>query len=172
MEQVSVVGLDLTKSVFQVHGINAQGEAVLRRGLTRAQLMKLFEKLPPCLVGMESCASVHHWARELTALGHEVKLMPPQYVKPYVKRGKNDAADAQAICEPVTRPTMRFVGAKSPDQHATMMLHRVVCSRASGAVAQYRQYRQQPHADLHDLRAAPSPAWQGAGNSGGGHSRR
>jgi len=125
MEQVSVVGLDLAKSVFQVHGVNAQGEAVLRRRVTRCQLLKLFEKLPPCLVGMEACASSHHWARELFALGHEVKLMPAQYVKPYVKRGKNDAADAEAICEAVTRPTMRFVGVKSPDQQATMMLHRV-----------------------------------------------
>lgn len=125
MEQVSVVGVDLAKSVFQVHGVNARGEAVLRRRLTRGQLLKLFGKLPPCLVGMEACASAHHWARELTALGHEVKLMPPQYVKPYVKRGKNDAADAEAICEAVTRPTMRFVGTKSPDQQATMLLHRV-----------------------------------------------
>jgi transposase len=125
MEQVSVVGLDLAKSVFQVHGVNAQGEAVLRRRLTRSQLLKLFEKLPPCLVGMEACASAHHWARELAALGHEVKLMPAQYVKPYVKRCKNDAADAEAICEAVTRPTMRFVGVKSPEQQATMMLHRV-----------------------------------------------
>ena len=125
MDQVSVVGLDLAKSVFQVHGVNAQGEVVLRRRLTRGQLLKLFEKLPPCLVGMEACASAHHWARELAALGHEVKLMPAQYVKPYVKRGKNDAADAEAICEAVTRPTMRFVGVKSPDQQATMMIHRV-----------------------------------------------
>lgn len=125
MDQVSVVGLDLAKSVFQVHGVNAQGEVVLRRRLTRGQLLKLFEKLPPCLVGMEACASAHHWARELAGLGHEVKLMPAQYVKPYVKRGKNDAADAEAICEAVTRPTMRFVGVKSPDQQATMMLHRV-----------------------------------------------
>ena len=125
MDQVSVVGLDLAKSVFQVHGVNAQGEVVLRRRLTRGQLLKLFEKLPPCLVGMEACASAHHWARELAGLGHEVKLMPAQYVKPYVKRGKNDAADAEAICEAVTRPTMRFVGVKSPDQQATMILHRV-----------------------------------------------
>ena len=125
MDQVSVVGLDLAKSVFQVHGVNAQGEVVLRRRLTRGQLLKLFEKLPSCLIGMEACASAHHWARELAALGHEVKLMPAQYVKPYVKRGKNDAADAEAICEAVTRPTMRFVGVKSPDQQATMMLHRV-----------------------------------------------
>ncbi|WAC25228.1 IS110 family transposase [Blastomonas sp. SL216] len=125
MEQVSVVGLDLAKSVFQVHDVNAQGVAVLRRRLTQGQLLKLLENLPPCLVGMEASASAHHWARELTLLGHEVKLMPPQYVKPYVKRGKNHAADAEAICEAVTRPTMRFVGAKSPDQQATMMLHRV-----------------------------------------------
>jgi len=125
MDQVSVVGLDLAKSVFQVHGVNAQGEVVLRRRLTRGQLLKLFEKLPPCLIGMEACASAHHWARELAGLGHEVKLMPAQYVKPYVKRGKNDAADAEAICEAVTRPTMRFVGVKSPDQQATMILHRV-----------------------------------------------
>ncbi len=125
MDKVSVVGLDLAKSVFQVHGVNAQGEVVLLRRLTRGQLLKLFEKLPPCLIGMEACASAHHWARELAALGHEVKLMPAQYVKPYVKRGKNDAADAEAICEAVTRPTMRFVGVKSPYQQATMMLHRV-----------------------------------------------
>ena len=125
MDQVSVIWLDLAKSVFQVHGVNAQGEVVLRRRLTRGQLLKLFEKLPSCLIGMEACASAHHWARELAALGHEVKLMPAQYVKPYVKRGKNDAADAEAICEAVTRPTMRFVGVKSPDQQATMILHRV-----------------------------------------------
>ena len=125
MDQVSVVGLDLAKSVFQVHGVNAQGEVVLRRRLTRGQLLKLFEKLPSCLIGMEACSGAHHWARELAGLGHEVKLMPAQYVKPYVKRGKNDAADAEAICEAVTRPTMRFVGVKSPDQQATMILHRV-----------------------------------------------
>lgn len=96
-----------------------------RRKLSRRQLLTLFKKLPPCLVGMEACASAHHWARELEALGHEVKLMPAQYAKPYVKRGKNDAANAEAICEAVTRPTMRFVGAESLDQQATMMLHRV-----------------------------------------------
>ena len=124
MEQVSVVGLDLAKSVFQVHGVNAQGEAVLRRKLSRGQLLKLFEKLPPCLIGMEACASAHHWARELAALGHEVKLMPPQYVKPYVKRGKNDAADAEAICEAVTRQTMRFVPIKSREQQAALSIHR------------------------------------------------
>lgn len=125
MSEVTVIGLDLAKSVFQVHGVDAQGQVVLRRRLTRRQVLKLFEKLPACLVGMEACASSHHWARELTVLGHEVKLMPAQYVKPYVKRGKNDAADAEAICEAVTRPTMRFVGIKTPDQQAAMMLHKV-----------------------------------------------
>ena len=125
MGNVTTVGLDLAKSVFQVHGVDASGVAVLRQRLTRARLLKFFAKLPPCLVGMEACASSHHWARELIALGHQVKLMPAQYVKPYVKRGKNDAADAEAICEAVTRPTMRFVGIKTPEQQSAMMLHRV-----------------------------------------------
>jgi transposase len=125
MGNVTTIGLDIAKSVFQVHGVDAAGAAVLRQRLTRARLLKVFAKLPPCLVGMEACASSHHWARELIALGHEVKLMPAQYVKPYVKRGKNDAADAEAICEAVTRPTMRFVGIKTPEQQSAMMLHRV-----------------------------------------------
>jgi transposase len=111
--------------VFQVHGVDESGGAVLRQRLTRGRLLKFFAKLPPCLVGMEACASSHFWARELIALGHQVKLMPAQYVKPYVKRGKNDAADAEAICEAVTRPTMRFVGIKTPEQQSAMMLHRV-----------------------------------------------
>ncbi len=125
MSEVAVIGLDLAKSVFQVHGIDVQGQVVLRRRLSRGQVLKLFEKLPASVVGMEACASSHYWARELSALGHEVKLMPAQYVKPYVKRGKNDAADSEAICEAVTRPTMRFVGIKTPDQQAAMMLHKV-----------------------------------------------
>ena len=125
MGNVTTIGLDLAKSVFQVHGIDAAGATILRQRLARARLLTFFAKLPPCLVGMEACASSHHWARELIALGHEVKLMPAQYVKPYVKRGKNDAADAEAICEAVTRPTMRFVGIKTPDQQSAMMLHRV-----------------------------------------------
>lgn len=125
MGNVRVIGLDLAKNVFQVHGIDADGAIVLRQRLTRARIHKLFGKLPPCLVGIEACATSHYWARELLALGHEVKLMPAQYVKPYVKRGKNDAADAEAICEAVTRPTMRFVGIKSPEQQSAMMLHRV-----------------------------------------------
>lgn len=122
---VTTIGLDLAKSVFQVHGVDETGAAVLRRRLTRRRLLDFFARLPPCLIGMEACASAHHWARELSALGHQVKLMPAQYVKAYVKRGKNDAADAEAICEAVTRPTMRFVGIKQPEQQTAMMLHRV-----------------------------------------------
>lgn len=125
MGQVVTIGLDLAKSVFQVHGVDAAGEVVVRRKIRRSQLRQFFAKQPLCLVGMEACASSHHWAPELTALGHVVKLMPAQYVKPYVKRGKNDAADAEAICEAVTRPTMRFVAIKSPAQQSAMMLHRV-----------------------------------------------
>jgi len=125
MGQVVTIGLDLAKSVFQVHGVDAAGAVIVRRKLRRAQLLAFFARLPACLVGVEACASAHHWARELTALGHDVKLMPAQYVKPYVKRGKNDAADAEAICEAVTRPTMRFVAIKNPEQQCAMMLHRV-----------------------------------------------
>jgi len=125
MSDIRVVGLDIAKSVFQLHGVDAGGATVLQKRLTRGRLLAFFAKLPPCLIGIEACASSHFWARELTSLGHEVKLMPAQYVKPYVKRGKNDAADAEAICEAVTRPTMRFVGIKSPEQQSAMMLHRV-----------------------------------------------
>jgi transposase len=125
MKQVTTIGLDIAKSVFQIHGVDATGKVVLRKKLTRSRMLEFFGKLPKCLVGIEACASSHYWARELIALGHEVKLMPAQYVKPYVKRGKNDAADAEAICEAVTRPTMRFVGVKTPEQQSIMMLHRV-----------------------------------------------
>ena len=125
MGEVITVGLDIAKSVFQVHGIDAAGEVIVRRRLRRARVLPFFEKLPPCVVGIEACNTSHHWARELIALGHDVRLMPAQYVKPYVKRGKNDAADAEAICEAVTRPTMRFVAVKSPEQQSVMMLHRV-----------------------------------------------
>jgi transposase len=123
MNQVTTIGLDIAKSIFQVHGVDAAGRSVLRQRLSRRRVLEFFGKLPRCLVGLEACASSHYWARELMALGHEVKLMPAQYVKPYVKRGKNDVADA--ICEAVTRPTMRFVGVKTPEQHSIMMLHRV-----------------------------------------------
>jgi transposase len=117
--------LDIAKSVFQVHGIDAAGAVVLRRRVRRAHLLLFFAKQPKCLIGIEACASAHYWGRELSKLGHQVRLMPPSYVKPYVKRQKNDAADAEAICEAVTRPTMRFVEIKSPEQQSVMVLHRV-----------------------------------------------
>lgn len=125
MHEVVTVGLDLAKNVFQVHGINGEGKVLVRRQLRRSAVLPFFASLSPCLVGMEACASAHHWAREIAALGHTVKLMPPAYVKPYVKRGKTDAADAEAIAEAVTRPTMRFVAVKSVDQQAILMLHKV-----------------------------------------------
>ena len=121
---VSTVGLDLAKNVFQVHAINEAGEVIVRKALRRRQVMPFFSRLEPCLIGMEACGTSHFWAREIAALGHEVKLMPPAYVKPYVKRGKTDAGDAAAICEAVTRPTMRFVAAKSPEQQAMVALLR------------------------------------------------
>ena len=124
MEQVSTVGLDIAKNVFQVHGIDETGEVIVRRQLRRRQVLAFFGRLSPCLIGMEACATSHHWARELSKLGHEVRLMPPRYVKPYVKRNKNDAADAEAICEAVTRPTMRFVPIKTCEQQSVLMLHR------------------------------------------------
>jgi transposase len=119
------IGLDIAKSVFQVHGIDGEGQVVVQKRLTRRKLLPFFEGLSPCLVGLEACAAAHHWGRELSKLGHDVRLMPPSYVKPYVKRQKNDAADAEAICEAVQRPTMRFVEIKSRDQQSVMTLHRV-----------------------------------------------
>ena len=124
MTEVTTIGLDLAKRVFQVHGADTQGRPVLRKKLRRAKLMPFFSDLPPFLVGMGACASAHHWARELQALGHEVRLIPPQYVRPFVKTNKNDAADAEAICEAVGRPTMRFAAAKSVEQQSVLMLHR------------------------------------------------
>ena len=124
MKEISTIGIDIAKSVFQVHGIDAAGEVVVRRQLKRRQVLPFFAGLRPCLIGMEACATAHHWARELIKRGHEVRLMPPRYVKPYVKRNKNDAADAEAICEAVTRPTMRFVPVKTIDQQSVLMLHR------------------------------------------------
>ena len=121
---ISTVGVDLAKNVFQVHAIDDAGEVVVRRALRRRRVVPFFSKLGPCLIGMEACGTSHFWARELCQLGHEVKLMPPAYVKPYVKRGKTDAGDAAAICEAVTRPTMRFVAIKSPEQQAMLALHR------------------------------------------------
>jgi transposase len=124
MGEVTTIGLDLAKHVFQVHGVDAEGAPVLRKQLRRSQVLAFFSRLPPCLVGLEACATAHYWARELRALGHEVRLMPAQYVKAYVKRNKNDPADAAAACEAVARPTMRFVAVKTADQQAAVLLHR------------------------------------------------
>jgi len=124
MQGITTVGLDIAKSVFQVHGVDAQGQVIIRRQLKRRYVLAFFQKLAPCLVGIEACASSHHWSRELRALGHMVRLMPPAYVKPYVKRQKNDAADAEAICEAVTRTNMRFVATKTSEQQSCLMLHR------------------------------------------------
>jgi transposase len=121
---IATIGLDLAKQWFQVHRVDAQGQVTVRRKLRRSEVLAFFQSLPPCLVGMEACATAHYWSRELAALGHTVKLMPPAYVKAYVKRNKNDAADAEAICEAVTRPTMRFVPTKTADQQAVLMMHR------------------------------------------------
>jgi transposase len=124
MQAVTTIGLDIAKSVFQVHGVDAEGNIIIRRQLKRRYVLAFFQKLPPCLVGIEACASSHHWSRELRALGHRVRLMPPAYVKPYVKRQKNDATDAEAICEAVGRPNMRFVETKTTEQQGCLMLHR------------------------------------------------
>ena len=122
--QAITVGLDIAKSVFQVHGVDCNGQVVIRRQLKRRYVLTFFEKLAPCLIGIEACASSHHWSRQLLALGHDVRLMPPSYVKPYVKRQKNDATDAEAICEAVSRANMRFVPTKTPEQQSGLVLHR------------------------------------------------
>ncbi len=124
MGEISIIGLDIAKNVFQVHGVDDKGQIAVRRQLRRRQVLKFFAKLSPCMIGMEACATAHHWSRELRQLGHEVRLMPARYVKPYVKRNKNDAADAEAICEAVTRPTMRFVPIKTVEQQSVLMVHR------------------------------------------------
>ncbi|MDG9793677.1 IS110 family transposase, partial [Brucella anthropi] len=118
MGEISIIGLDLAKQVFQVHGARVDGSVILRKKLTRGQLLAFFSKLPPCIVAMEACATAHYWAREIGEFGHEIRLVPPAYVKPFVKRQKNDVADAEAIAEAATRPTMRFVEPKTPEQQA------------------------------------------------------
>jgi transposase len=125
MDEISTIGLDIAKNVFQVHGVDGNGAVVVRRQLRRAELLKFFGSLPACTVGIEACATSHHWARQIAELGHRVRLLPPAHVKPYVKRGKkNDAADAAAICEAVTRPHMRNVPVKTEGQQAVLLLHR------------------------------------------------
>src|SRR5271163_4273681 len=124
MGEVSTIGLDIAKSVFQIHGVDVDGAVVIRRRVSRAKVSEFFAALPPCLVGIEACPTAHHWSRELQTLGHTVRLMPPSYVKAYLKRSKNDANDAAAICEAVTRPSMRFVPMKSEQQQSGLMLHR------------------------------------------------
>lgn len=124
MSQVVTIGLDIAKSVFQLHGVDAGGAVLLRKRLPRSRMLAFFEKQAPCLIGIEACGSAHYWGRELSRLGHDVRLIPPSYVKPYVKRQKNDAADAEAICEAVTRPSMRFVPIKAAEQQSMMVAHR------------------------------------------------
>jgi transposase len=124
MKKISTIGLDLAKRVFQVHGIDDQGQVVVQKQLQRSEVLEWFGEQEPCLVGMESCATSTYWAREIGKLGHEVKLMPPAYVKPYVRRQKNDKTDAAAICEAVSRPPMRFVAVKTMEQQAVQVLHR------------------------------------------------
>src|ERR1700728_1257867 len=123
MQAITTIGLDIAKSVFQIHGVDAEGNVVIRRQLKRRYVLAFFEKLPPYLIGIEACASAHHWSRELRALGRTVRLMRPAYVKPYVKRHKNDATDAEAICEAVTRPNMRFDATKTREQQRRLTLH-------------------------------------------------
>src|ERR1700745_577310 len=123
MQTVTTIGLDIAKSVFQIPGVDAAGNVIVRRQLKRRYVLPFFQRLPPCLIGIEACASSHHWSRELQALGHKVRLMPPAYVKPYVKRHKNDAADAEVICEAVTRANMRFLATKTLEQQSCLMLY-------------------------------------------------
>jgi transposase len=139
--QITTVGLDLAKNVFQVHGVNAHGKVVLRRQLRRDQVAAFFANLPACLIGMEACSSAHHWARKLQVLGHTVRLMAPQFVKAYVKSNKNDAADAEAICEAVARPSMRFVPVKNIEQQSVLALHRVRQGFVKARTAQANQIR-------------------------------
>ena len=138
---ITTIGLDLANSVFQLHGIDSSGKVLIKKQIKRAQMAEFFVSLKPCLVGMEACGSAHHWARKLESFGHTVKLMPPQYVKPYVKTNKNDAADAEAICEAVTRPNMHFVPIKSTEQQAILSLHRIRQGYVKARTAQANQIR-------------------------------
>jgi len=139
--KITTIGLDLAKNVIQVHGVNEQGKVVLKKQLRRHRVVSFFANLPVCLVGMEACGSAHHWARQLEKSGHRVKLMAPQFVKPYVKTNKNDAADAEAICEAVSRPNMRFVPIKNGEQQAVLSLHRARQGFVKARTAQGNQIR-------------------------------
>jgi transposase len=139
--KITTVGVDLAKKLFQVHGVDERGTPVLRKQLKRSQVLSFFANLTPCLIGMEACCSAHHWARQLQKLGHTVKLMAPQFVKPYVKTNKNDMADAEAICEAVSRPTMRFVPMKNGEQQAVLALHRARQGFVRARTAQANQIR-------------------------------
>src|SRR5512143_1854463 len=139
--KITTIGLDLAKNVFQVHGVNERGQAVLKKRLTRAQVLPFFANLPPCVIGMEAGGGAHYWARQREALGHTVKLMAPPFVKPYVKSNKHDAADAEAICEAVGRPTMRFVPHKTGEQQAMLALHRARQGFVKARTAQANQIR-------------------------------
>jgi transposase len=139
--KITTVGIDLAKNVFQIHGVNEHGKTVLKKQLKRDQMAEFFVNLPPCLIGMEACGSAHHWARKLEGFGHTVKLMAPQFVKPYVKTNKNDAADAEAICEAVSRPSMRFVPIKNIEQQSVLALHRVRQGFVKARTAQVNQIR-------------------------------
>ena len=139
--KITTIGLDLAKNVLQVHGVDERGKVVLKKQLKRDQVLPFFANFKPCLIGMEACGSAHHWARKLEGLGHQVKLMAPQYVKPYVKTNKNDAADAEAICEAVSRPNMRFVPVKNAEQQAILALHRARQSFVKARTAQANQIR-------------------------------
>lgn len=139
--QIRTIGIDLAKSVFQIHGVDERGQTVLKKQIKRAQLAEFFVNLPACLIGMEACGSAHHWGRKLQAMGHDVRLMAPQFVKPYVKTNKNDAADAEAICEAVARPNMRFVPIKTVEQQSVLSMHRVRQSFVAARTAQANQIR-------------------------------
>jgi transposase len=139
--KITTIGIDLAKNVIQVHGVDERGKAVLKKPLKRDQMLAYFANLPPCLIGMEACASAHYWARKLQSFGHTVKLMAPQFVKPYVKTNKNDAADAEAICEAVSRPNMRYVPIKNGEQQAVLALHRARQGFVKARTAQANQIR-------------------------------
>jgi len=139
--KITTIGIDLAKELFQIHGVDSQGKTVLRKQLRRNEMAKFFANLDPCLVGMEACGSSHHWARKLNEFGHTVKLMSPQFVKPYVKTNKHDMADAEAVCEAVSRPNMRFVAIKNIDQQAILSVHRARQGFVKARTAQANQIR-------------------------------